>query len=523
MTPGAVRLGPDRIATSTGQRRHPVVGMRSLFGDPRSSRGAGHAGVAVGRLSLVGAWRRAVGLSRRVSAGVWVALAVALILRLTTVALTFDTPTTFDPADWSRTAASIADGHGYPASNRAPGRGPSAFRPPAYPVFLAAVYAVAGHPAPSIGRLAGAFLGTLAVALTGLIALRLWGKRVGILALSIAAVAPPLVILSTALISEALFVPVVLGAVASALEARRSERRYRWAIVTGVLVGVAGLTRTNGLILLLPLSLAFAPMRSRRRPRAWAAPAVLIVAACVTVAPWTARNWLVFHSFIPVSDEIGYTLAGTYNQVSRADRQMPAVWIEAEHGASPEYARILRRASAEHWNEVVYGNHLQAAAIADIKRDPAYLLKVAYWNTIRMLNIAEVRFAVGNLRDTDIPLAPALIEVNSAPLLLVLALGGLLTRPARRAPKWLWLVPVCLATSVFVTGFIRFRAALDPFLVMLAALTIADGLAQLSALGSRRRHPRGRQLEAGGPSACIIAPAVAKPRRQRRGLCSLLA
>lgn len=432
--------------------------------------------------------RRARALIGGVGTRVWVVLAIALAVRITTVALTWHTPLRLDPSDFSRTAASIAQGHGYPPSNRAPGGGPSAFRPPGYPVFLAAVYVIAGHAAPSLGRLAGAFLGTLSVILLGLIALRLWGKRVGMLALCIAAIAPPVVILSTALISEALFVPVMLAAVATAIEARRSKRQWRWAVVTGVLVGIASLTRTNGLLLLLPLVIAFAPTRSRRRPAAWAASALLVIAACLTVAPWTVRNWIVFHSFIPISDETGYTLAGTYNHASRADRKFPAVWIEAEHGASPEYARILREGRRARWNEVTYGNHLQAAAIADIARDPAYILKVGYWNTVRMFDLGEVQFAVDNLHDTGIPLGPALLVINSTPLLLVLAFGGLLTRSTWRAPKWLWLVPLCLALSVFVTGFIRFRAAIDPFLVMLAALLLADLLQQLSE--RRRRRPR---------------------------------
>jgi 4-amino-4-deoxy-L-arabinose transferase-like glycosyltransferase len=448
---------------------------------------------------------------RRVRAGVWVVLAVALALRLTTVALTFDTRITFDPSDFSRTAASIASGHGYPSSNRAPGGGPSAFRPPGYPVFLAAVYAIAGHEAPGIGRLAGAFLGTLSVALTGLIALRLWGARIGMLALGIAAVAPPLVIMSTALISEALFVPVVLGAVATALEARRSKRRFRWVIATGVLVGVATLTRTNGLILLLPFALAVAPTRSRRRLGAWAPAAALVLAALLTIAPWTVRNWIEFHAFIPVSDESGYTLAGTYNHVSRADRKWPAEWIEAEHGASPEYAQILSQARRERWNEVTYGSHLQAAAIADIKGDPAYVLKVGYWNTIRMFHLGELTLAARNLRDTDIPSGPAVLEISSFPLLAVLALGGLLTRRVRRAPVWLWLVPLSLATSIFVTGFIRFRSPIDPFLVMLAALAVPEGLTRRPRAGSRRGHRDGSP-----PTTATPGGLTAVARRQPR-------
>lgn len=423
---------------------------------------------------------RAPALVSRVPRVVWVILAVALAVRVATVALTWHTPLNLDPEDFSRTAASIAQGHGYPQTNRAPGGGPTAFRPPGYPVMLAAVYAIAGHAVPAVGRLAGAVLGTLSVALIGLIALRLWGRRVGIVALGIAAVAPPLVVLSTALVSEALFVPVVLAAVASALEGRRAKRRYRWAVVTGVLVGVSSLTRTNGLLLLLPFALAFAPKGALRRLAGWAPAGVMVVAACVTIAPWTIRDWTVFHSFIPISDESGYTLAGTYNQVSRANHKEPALWIEAEHGASPEYQRILSRARAERWNELTYGDHLQAQALDEIKRHPAYVLEVGFWNTVRMFSLGDVHFAVHNLHDTGIPLAPALLLINSSPLLLVLAVGGLLSRAARRAPKWLWLVPVCLWASVFVTSFIRFRAPIDPFLVMLAALGLVDVFELLS-------------------------------------------
>ncbi|MFZ0041540.1 MAG: glycosyltransferase family 39 protein [Solirubrobacteraceae bacterium] len=473
-------------ATGTEQARPSDLDRADRRG-PRRPNPVGHARQLLGR----------------VPTGVWVILAIALVLRLTVVAVTWDTPVTLDPQDFSRTAASIAQGHGYPPSNRAPGGGASAFRPPGYPVFLAGVYAIAGRTAPAAGRLAGAFLGTLSVTLIGLIALRLWGRRVGMLALGIAAAAPPLVILSTALISEALFVPVMLAAVLTALESRASKRRYRWLIATGVLVGVACLTRTNGLILLIPFSLAFAPTRSRRELGAWMPPAIFVVTAVLTIAPWTVRNWIVFHAFIPVSDESGYTLAGTYNRVSRADRRTPALWIEAEHGKSPEYAQILRTATARRWNEVTYGDHLQAAAIRDIESDPGYVLKVAYWNTIRTLDLGEGGIAAGNLRDTDIPLGLGLLVIITSPLLLVLALGGLLTRRARRVPRWLWLVPLCMATSVFVTGFIRFRAPIDPFLVMLIAIAADDFLDELLRLIRSVRRVRLQSAPAERPNKRI--------------------
>jgi hypothetical protein len=413
-------------------------------------------------------------LTRRVPARAWAVLAIALCLRLTLVAATFDTPLTLDPADFSHNGLSIAQGHGIPPSNRAPGGGPSAFRPPAYPLFLGATYAIAGQEAPGVARVVEALLGTVAVGLIGLIAARIWGRRVGMLALGIAACAPPLVVMSTALVSEALFVPLVLAATAAAIQAGRSDRPLRWAIVTGVLIGAAELTRTNAIVLLLPLGFGVWSARRKRSVRGLALPATMVAAVVLTVAPWTIRNALVFHSFVPVSTEVGYTLAGTYNQASRADQHWPAVWKEAEHGASPEYGEILFYASTQRWGERKLDDRLLSAAIADIKRDPSYVLKAGMWNAIRMFHLGELDFAVANLRDTDIPRAPALLEMYGFYALGLLALGGIATSRVRRAPRWLWLIPVLLATTIFVTGFIRFRAGIDPFLAVLAALALAS-------------------------------------------------
>jgi 4-amino-4-deoxy-L-arabinose transferase-like glycosyltransferase len=415
-------------------------------------------------------------LIRRLPPRAWALLAVALVLRLAVAGATFDTRTTLDPADFSHNGWSIAQGQGLPQSNRAPAGGVSAYRPPAYPLFLGAVYASVGREAPEIARLVQALLGTIAVGLIGLIAARIWGRRVGMLALGIAALAPPLVILSTALVSEALFVPLTLGAVLAALEARRSSRPLRWALLTGVLVGVAELTRTNALLLLPPLAIALWTAQPSRGRRAAMRVSAMLAAAVLTVVPWTVRNLLTVHAFVPVSTEVGYTLAGTYNQASRADQHWPAVWKEAEHGASPEYATIVFNASTQRWNERRLGDRFLAAALADIRRDPAYVPKVAMWNTIRMFHLGELDFAVKNLRDTDIPRIPALLAIYGFYPLGILALAGIGTGWARRAPGWMWLLPICLGSTIFVTGFIRFRSPIDPFLVMLAALPIAVAL-----------------------------------------------
>ncbi len=441
-------------------------------------------------MSLVvglGARLRLPRLTRALPRSVWLLLGLALVLRVGVVAATYDQSLTLDAADFSRSGLAIAQGHGYPNSNRAPGGGPSAFRPPAYPFLLAGVYWVAGQEAPPAGRVIGAILGVLSVGFVGLIARRLWGSRVGLIALGIAAIAPPMVVMSTALVSEALFVPLILASVLCALEARDSPRPLAWAAATGALIGLAELTRTNAAVLLLPLGLAIW-RRPRLRLSALRALAVLVAAAALVVAPWTIRNAIVMHAFVPVSTEVGYTIAGTYDNASRADQHWPAVWKEVEHGASPEYSPIVFAASIGHWGEVRLGDRLQAAAIADIKRHPTYPFKAAFYNFVRMFQLGELDFASGNLRDTDIERGPALIAIFGFYPLVALALAGLFTREARETPPWVWLVPVLLLLSaLFVTSFLRFRASVDPFLAMLAALAVADFLRWREG----RRRPQG--------------------------------
>jgi 4-amino-4-deoxy-L-arabinose transferase-like glycosyltransferase len=295
----------------------------------------------------------------------------------------------------------------------------------------------------------------------------------------------------------------MLAAVAAAIEARRSECRLRWAAAVGVLLGLCALTRTNAILLVVPLAFAVWTGRPWHRPRALLPPGLVVVGMLLTVAPWTVRNALVVHRFVPISSEVGYTLAGAYNQASRADRHWPAVWKEAEHGASPEYQPLVFYASVNRWSEVEFGDRLLNAALADIRADPGYMLDVAWWNAIRMFHLGELDFAVANLRDTGIPAFPAWLEIIGFYPLGVLALAGLATRRARRAPGWLWLVPVCLAATLLVTGFIRFRAGIDPFLVMAAALALA-------AL-SERALPRSRRPRSPSTAARPARPAGSVP------------
>src|SRR5438876_299648 len=251
------------------------------------------------------------------------ALVVALALRIAVIAANPLPPLSHDPLDYHNHAVSIAHGHGYPPSHYAPGGGPSAFRPPGYPYFLAGVYVLSGDSIDA-ARVVQALLGTLTVALIGFIALRLFGPRPAMVALWLAAVYPPLVLSSFTLISEAVFLPLVLGALALALHLRGSPRLgWRGAAAVGLLVGLAVLVRSVSAVLLLPLAI---PLMGRGPSGGWRRlklPAIMALATLLTVTPWLVRNVVVMHKLI-YSTETFYFLAATFNDVSKRDQTFPA-------------------------------------------------------------------------------------------------------------------------------------------------------------------------------------------------------
>ncbi|MDQ3936192.1 MAG: glycosyltransferase family 39 protein, partial [Actinomycetota bacterium] len=197
-------------------------------------------------------------------------LALALVVRVVVVVATPDYELQADPQDYERHAISLADDGRYPPPARDID-GASAYRPPAYPFFLAAVYKATPGNSRTVARLAQAVLGTLTVGLLGLVAWQLLGARVALVAMGIGAVYPSMWMLGSAFLSEVLLTPLVLGAVAAALHWRR-DPRLRWIVLAGVLAGLCTLTRQNAALMLVPLLLAALPARgARRSARGWLA------------------------------------------------------------------------------------------------------------------------------------------------------------------------------------------------------------------------------------------------------------
>ena len=163
---------------------------------------------------------------------------------------------------YEQIAQSLAHAGTYSAHGR-----PTAFRPPLYPLFLAAHIWLFGDAWPIVARISQALISFGCGYLLSVLAERITGTAaVRPLAAAIYAGFVPLQIEAAAKRETIAFVLLSLGCVALISAARRNS--WRMAVL-GVLIGAAFLTRPTGLLLGV-VAIGVFPARPRSRcPKSW--------------------------------------------------------------------------------------------------------------------------------------------------------------------------------------------------------------------------------------------------------------
>ncbi|MDX6595193.1 MAG: hypothetical protein QOI72_575 [Solirubrobacterales bacterium] len=413
-------------------------------------------------------------------------LLLALVIRVAVIAADTGYRPANDAFEYDYYAQSIAAGDGYPQSGYLRQGGPTAIRGPGYPYLLGGAYAVAGDRR-TVGRLLGAALGTLAVLLIYLITKRIWGRRVGLLAAGLAAVFPPLVLLSRELLSETLFIPLELGAVLCVLNFRRSGGELRWAVAAGTLCGLAVLTRNTALALLLCIPLGVLVTGSKLGLHSLRAPIVVLLVAAVVVAPWTVRNAVQFGRFIPVTTSAGITAAGVYNEASFRDSDTHGAWRDPQ--IVPRFTPLFVTPGID---EAAVDIALRHEARDFAWGHPGYVAEVFTWNLVRMFELTGGSVVDGSGRAVDdrgvgsaTPTAERIGVLAALLLALCGAIAILRSRSASAAqprqrpsiptgPLFLWALPILiLAMTAPINGLPRDRLPADPFLLILSAIGLA--------------------------------------------------
>jgi hypothetical protein len=303
---------------------------------------------------------------------------------------------------------------------------------------------------------------------------------VGLVAAVIVAFHPLLVQIDGALASESPYLFLVALLLLTTVWAADTPTLGRWFVV-GLVAGVATLTRAEALGLLVFLVVPLAAVRAGPGwRRSLVAAVVPVLAAGILLAPWTIRNWEVFHRFVPVSNNTGSVVLGANCPDSYEFGAHQGGWsfgcVVAWSSEHPDVGLV-----SETQNEAeVYARWRDAGVRYALDHPGEYLASLP----ARLARTWGVYWYPGDQlfydqhdgRDETLQTIGFVVAV----VLLVLAACGV--RPLlRRLRDERWVVavlgvPVALTvlTAVVTYGSTRFRVVAEPTIAILAAVTVVS-------------------------------------------------
>lgn len=413
-------------------------------------------------------------------------LVLALAVRLVAVALAGDATLVYEFDTLTR---HLLDGHGYAywsetssgemteAYVAQPSRVfPSAYMPPAYPVFLWGLTSVVGTERAGIVVVEGvqALLGVASVWLLWLIALRLFDRRVAWLAALAAAVYPVLAFTAAQISAATLTVfllTLFLWLVLRAAESGRASDAA-WA---GVALGANVLVRAE-FVLFIPVVALWLLVARGRQPVRTAA--LVVGVGLLVLVPWTVRNAQVLGVATPMTTSGGLNLWQGHNPVASGTHLGYTVTsAPPTPGLADALAAVPRTDVYEVERDAVY----RTFALREIAADPLRSLRLA---------ARKAWLLWGHFGGRDIAYPGAESPAFWVPWLLVLPpfVAGLwyaARTPDRR--RWLLVGYLGVQTVVAMAFFVlpRYRVFLLPVVVLYAAYGIARWLEPVDAPSDR--------------------------------------
>ncbi|RMD83359.1 MAG: hypothetical protein D6815_06775 [Candidatus Dadabacteria bacterium] len=371
-------------------------------------------------------------------------------------------------AEMGQIAASIARGDGfafpahgpYPTTIPLPPRNapePTAWMPPLYPGILALFFFFFGPY--STGAAAGVLVFQSLVAIatcyfTYSVARIMFDEDTGLLAALIFAFYPPAIYVSARLIwGTALSTCFLLGIVLSCVRCSQRPTRANGAGL-GILMGVQ-LLNNPVVASIYPFLYPWLAFALRGRPRAFFKVAVpSLVALVLVLAPWVARNYVVFGHFVPVKSNFGNELALGNNELATGS------WWAAD------WYRILpaeQLHELQQLDEVSRNRWLLKRGLHYIATHPGRFARL----TLKRIQTFWTYVQIGDTpseRDN-------IIAASYYPIALLALLGSifLIREPPRTCLPLLFLLLFPVAYYVTNASLLRYRLPLEPILLIVAA------------------------------------------------------
>ncbi|MCU1371718.1 MAG: glycosyl transferase [Ilumatobacteraceae bacterium] len=435
------------------------------MGRPEQAVGQGHPGVVTDRR-----YRRLLAVVIVVA----LAVRVAWVLWVSREPWSDDGGIFRDPSRYLGFARQIADGNGFtePFTGQA-----TAYYPPGYPWFLG-IITWASTPFTNEPWLAAglvqAVLGAASVGLAASVTKRVAGSTAALVAAVVYALYPNLIFHTGALLGETLYNFLFLAFLALLLS-RPWDASFRTPRIAGcgVVLGLAVMVRPISLAVIPVVVLCWLWTRKDYRVIArWTGALLLGVLVCIV--PWTIRNELRLHAFVPISTNTGDNLCmghadgatGEFKaglEACQTDFDF-SDGISAELGSDKEKQRIAVR-----------------GMIDNIDREPWLLWSRTYFMWVRdgdhdgLFAVQSYRLDRWMALDTE----SRLIWIADRFYWLVVAAGlaGLVQLTRRREPEAYVLVGATVMTALVPLLFFgdqRFKVPVIPLLII-AAACLADG------------------------------------------------
>lgn len=347
-----------------------------------------------------------------------------------------------------------------------------------YPLFLAGVYAIFGlHPlaARLIQAVASGILATWLVYCLGR---RLFGATAGLLAAGLSAVYAYFIFHDAALMTESYFILGVLAMLNLTLQlverpASGGPQEHglagpgKWLLL-GVVLGLSALLRQT-ILLWLPFLFGWIAWAGHGRVRWWG-PALALGITALLVLPWTVRNYVVYHAFLPLNSNVGYALYSANHP---------------DHGTNfdQDYAAPLPAdLERQGLNEAQWNSALTLRGVRFILQDPARYAR---------LSLDRVGVFFNFWFSPESSLASNLMRVLSFGLYLPFFLWGLaLSRRNWQPATLIYLfVLVFSAMHILTWASIRYRLPVDAALMPFAALAVEGALSRVRKMTGKARAP----------------------------------
>jgi 4-amino-4-deoxy-L-arabinose transferase-like glycosyltransferase len=401
------------------------------------------------------------------------AIALGVLLRVVFVYATRHQSIQGDEIEYNLEARFIAHGKWFWSTTPYGIPHASEIKAPGYPLWLGIWYAIIGYRAAVVEAIQGVVLGSATIALTWLLARRLFGPRVAIAAAWLVAIYPFAWQYEVRLYSESIATPMTLAVLYLFLERKPT---VRWAAGTGALIAVLLLVRESSGFLLAGAAVAWIVAAGWRRGALLTA--VTVGVTVLVIAPWTFRNYEVSGGFIPISlqDAGAY---GVFNSSSANDSEYPYDW----QADPPGFQNIFH--PKHPLTDIQFRAALINRAKTYVENHPFSLAEAFFWNGLSRLwdirrpshSLVEVKFEGRSRLLTIIGLCMYYV-------LLPLTLFGLWRLRSRRALV-LPLLATALGASIVFTADAgtRYRAPLEPMIAIMACAAVpASAYARLGRL-----------------------------------------